>query len=716
MDYNNSSFSYLDYEYYKYSRYINNSQTHINNLHKNNIITIDIRNKLLGELSKILASLESLYKISEDDIPLKHISISEISIAHLQIDSMNTNISKFNEIGNMIVNNIAKQVGFLNIDDGVNLLLELYNYNYSLLRRIKYNFPIDVMLFSDIFVPLKYKVDIIYDKEFKHTFSKSSDQNYICDVINYNIQYNGIKIIFTGYIKNDSLNLFVKGSKVFNKSLQLKIAEIYNTSLLPREFVENYIGASNIANLLCLTVAEYNNLLKVEYEKFNNLRRIKFVDVLQEFIKDVSTDNGHRNIKNMISILNLLLLGNTENIKVANLLFDIIKESKNKFNIDIDNIIYNSMSYVNQLKLKKIPEKTNITLNVEDIDYKKLVTISSIIPDNVKKFTLDKIKEMKYSNNDYHKQHLYVKTVLNYPWPSKNYDVYGTITDKVLFLNTMKDKLNSIVYGHNDTKQAIMENVGRWIVNPSSAGNALGFVGPPGTGKTLIAKALGNAMGIPIAQITLGGQNDGDILHGHSYTYMSAQPGIIIKKMVEVGTPRCIIFFDELDKSCNKNGSNEVQNILIHLTDPNTNKDFQDRFFQEFTFPLNQVLFIFSYNNPELVNKILLDRITQVKIKPYLMYDKIQIAKKFLIDEIRNSVLLDKERVEFTDSAIQFIIENYTNEDGTRELKRHIEKIILKINLDTIYGLKDKIIVDPTSVVKYLGPVISDNICNHMYC
>ena len=101
----------------------------------------------------------------------------------------------------------------------------------------------------------------------------------------------------------------------------------------------------------------------------------------------------------------------------------------------------------------------------------------------------------------------------------------------------------------------------------------------------MIAKGLGDALGIPFVQIALGGQNDGELLHGHGYTYSGAQPGMVVKKMIESGSSRCIMYFDELDKACKKHDSNEIFNILIHITDPNMNGEFQDRFFQEIKFP-----------------------------------------------------------------------------------------------------------------------------------
>ena len=246
---------------------------------------------------------------------------------------------------------------------------------------------------------------------------------------------------------------------------------------------------------------------------------------------------------------------------------------------------------------------------------------------------------MKSMNNDYYKQLTYVKNIIKYPWYNSNIkDFFSDMknNNKVIdFIKNIDKKLHNLTYGHTTTKNYIVELMGKWISNPSSGGTSIGLVGPPGVGKTLIAKSISKALDIPFAQITLGGQNDGEILHGHGYTYSGSQPGLIIKKMVEMGKPRCILYFDELDKTAAKNGKvNEISSILIHLTDPNMNKSFQDRFFQGVEFPLERVIFIFSYNDSKLIDPILLDRITEIKMKPYTTQDKLVIAKKFIIPEI----------------------------------------------------------------------------------
>ena len=115
------------------------------------------------------------------------------------------------------------------------------------------------------------------------------------------------------------------------------------------------------------------------------------------------------------------------------------------------------------------------------------------------------------------------------------------------------------------------------------------------------------------------------------------------------------------------------------------NSEFQDRFFQEIKFPLDKVIFIFSYNDSDLIDRILLDRIEEIQIGSYSQVDKIKISRDFLIKEISKSFNLDFGSVTFEESALNFLIEEYTNEAGVRDLKRKIEKIFSKLNIDHIY-------------------------------
>jgi ATP-dependent Lon protease len=250
----------------------------------------------------------------------------------------------------------------------------------------------------------------------------------------------------------------------------------------------------------------------------------------------------------------------SDNADIAGLLLGLTKEKKTN-SPQIYNLLSQRLPYYLLVKIKKSTNslKTEMdklkSLTVDDIDFKKQLITNKNIPPSIKSATLEKIEEMKSFNNEYYKQLTFVKHILNYPWPSTQDDAFfqsisqnaGKSTD---YLIDIENKLTKLSYGHEEAKKGLLQTIGKWISNPTSQGTSFGLVGPPGVGKTLLAKSVSKALNIPFAEITLGGQNDGEILHGHGYTYSGSQPGLIIKKMVEMGKPRCILYFDELDKAC----------------------------------------------------------------------------------------------------------------------------------------------------------------------
>ena len=183
---------------------------------------------------------------------------------------------------------------------------------------------------------------------------------------------------------------------------------------------------------------------------------------------------------------------------------------------------------------------------------------------------------------------------------------------------------------------------------------------------------------------------------------------MIIKKILEAGSTRCILYLDELDKSCAKHGSvNEITSILIHLTDPNMNTSFQDRFFQGINFPLDKVIIMTSYNDKNKIDPILLDRFIELDVKPYNIKDKTLIIKNYIIKELKETIGFPYD-IEISDTDIQSIINDYTIEAGIRDIKRKFELIILSLNklrltnsLDK-YLINNKIILDQELIEVFL--------------
>ena len=201
--------------------------------------------------------------------------------------------------------------------------------------------------------------------------------------------------------------------------------------------------------------------------------------------------------------------------------------------------------------------------------------------------------------------------------------------------------------------------------------------------------------------------SDASDLIGHAFTYAGAQYGMIIRQMIKAGSWRSILFFDEVDKVSRKHETHEIYNALIHLTDPSSNDQFQDRFYATVDFDLSSVLIVFSYNDSSKLDPILRDRIKEIHTDPYGIEDKINIAQEFLLKELFKEIGLNPETIKIERSVIAKIIENYTQEAGVRSLKRKLEQILLKLNIDRIYqtsyGLSEHIDITWDVCVHYLG-------------
>lgn len=235
-----------------------------------------------------------------------------------------------------------------------------------------------------------------------------------------------------------------------------------------------------------------------------------------------------------------------------------------------------------------------------------------------------------------------------------------------------------------------MQLIAQWISNPNSGGNMIGIQGPMGTGKTtLVKEGIAKAIDRPFFFITLGGASDSSFLEGHSYTYEGSTWGRISETLMQAQCMNPVFYFDELDKVSKTAKGDEIINTLIHLTDSTQNTQFQDKYFSGIDVDLSQSVFIFSYNKLEDINPILLDRLVNIKISSFKTEDKLAICKNYLIPGIEKKLGLNKGDINFSDKSIKYIIENYTDEEGVRGLKKCLDSICSKINVFMLTGNKD---------------------------
>ena len=272
------------------------------------------------------------------------------------------------------------------------------------------------------------------------------------------------------------------------------------------------------------------------------------------------------------------------------------------------------------------------------------------IPERYKSIALRKIETLNVMDpggGEYFKLKQWVDTFMRIPF-EKYAKLPVTIEDGVetcsSFMEKAKQTLDDAVFGLDDAKMQIMQMLGQWISNPESLGNAIAIKGPMGTGKTsLVKEGISKIMNRPFAFIPLGGATDSTYLEGHSYTYEGSIWGKIVDTLIQCQSMTPIFYFDELDKVSGTAKGDEIIGILTHLTDTTQNSQFHDKYFSNIDFDLSRALFIFSYNDENLVNPILRDRMYRIQTDGYTAKEKTTIARDYLLPAIRKNLNIRPE-------------------------------------------------------------------------
>ena len=215
--------------------------------------------------------------------------------------------------------------------------------------------------------------------------------------------------------------------------------------------------------------------------------------------------------------------------------------------------------------------------------------------------------------------------------------------------------------------------------------------------KLSVAKALKKEF----YKISVGGLNDVSELVGHRRTYLGAAPGKIINALNKTNSANPLILIDEIDKIV-KDYKGDPASALLEILDSEQNKYFTDNYLEE-SFDLSQMFFILTANNLDDIPPILRDRLEIIELSSYTEFDKLLIAKNYLIPKIFKSHVINDE-IKFTDGIILKIIEQYTKEGGVRELNRCLNKIVRKIISESLLDKNDiNIKLKVSDLVKYLG-------------
>src|SRR5881296_476131 len=173
----------------------------------------------------------------------------------------------------------------------------------------------------------------------------------------------------------------------------------------------------------------------------------------------------------------------------------------------------------------------------------------------------------------------------------------------------------------------------------------------------------------------------------------------MIKK---AGTVNPVFLLDEVDKM-SMDFRGDPSAALLEVLDPEQNSTFQDHYL-DVEYDLSQVMFIATANVLHTIPQPLQDRMEILRLPGYTEYEKVEIARRFLITKQMETNGLRSSNLAFSDEGIKAIIRHYTREAGVRNLEREISSICRKVTrLVVKEGPKNSVTVSDENVVDYIG-------------
>ena len=259
----------------------------------------------------------------------------------------------------------------------------------------------------------------------------------------------------------------------------------------------------------------------------------------------------------------------------------------------------------------------------------------------------------------------YLEELLSMPWDKAD--------NQPIDLDTARAVLDSEHSGMDAVKERILEHIAVMKKTGKNQGSILCFVGAPGVGKTSLGKSIAAALSRKYQRISLGGISDEAHFRGHRKTYIGAQTGRIMDALKRSKANNPVIVLDEIDKM-GRDWRGDPESALLEILDPEQNKSFRDHYL-EVDFDLSNVLFIATANSLNFSNA-LKDRMEIIEIPGYSMDEKVRITREHLIKRAANDTGWAIENINISDDAIRHIIQDYTCEEGVRELQRELTAML----------------------------------------
>uniref|UniRef100_A0AAQ6A403 Lon protease homolog, mitochondrial n=1 Tax=Amphiprion ocellaris TaxID=80972 RepID=A0AAQ6A403_AMPOC len=306
---------------------------------------------------------------------------------------------------------------------------------------------------------------------------------------------------------------------------------------------------------------------------------------------------------------------------------------------------------------------------------------------------LNKLGLLDNHSSEFNVTRNYLDWLTSMPW--------GTNSEENLSLERAKEVLEEDHYGMDDVKKRILEFIAVSQLRGSTQGKILCFYGPPGVGKTSIARSIARALNRQYFRFSVGGMTDVAEIKGHRRTYVGAMPGKIIQCLKKTKTENPLVLIDEVDKM-GRGYQGDPSSALLELLDPEQNANFLDHYL-DVPVDLSKILFICTANVVDTIPEPLRDRMEMINVSGYVAQEKLAIAERYLVPQLRSLCGLTEEKASISSDALSLLIRQYCRESGVRNLQKQVEKVLRKVAFCIVSGKQTTVTVTPENLQEYVG-------------
>jgi ATP-dependent Lon protease len=312
---------------------------------------------------------------------------------------------------------------------------------------------------------------------------------------------------------------------------------------------------------------------------------------------------------------------------------------------------------------------------------------------------LKRLERMSDASAEYSMIRTYLDWLIELPWKAPE----ATAID----IPEARRILGEDHFGLEMVKKRILEFLAVRKLNPDGHGPILCFVGPPGVGKTSLGQSIARSLARKFVRVSLGGVHDEAEIRGHRRTYIGALPGNIIQALKKAGTRGCVMMLDEIDK-VGAGIQGDPSSALLEVLDPEQNDTFRDNYLGV-PFDLSRVLFITTANMLDTIPGPLRDRMEIVHLPGYTQEEKLEIARRYLLQRQFKENGLGPGQIQLSEQALIAIVRDYTREAGVRSLERQIGAVCRRAAVKIAEGAPGKALIEEADLADILGPAKFDN-------